>query len=149
MSSVIRDRAERDYRGGAAALSRTISLGSTTTRAEERAPDVISASRSVTLWRPTSPKSWRTVVSGGVKNCGLGNVVEADDAELPGNLTTHFVQRAQDAEGHLIVGREHSRDFADGHQPLPELVAGARAPVAGKRWRYVGACPSPSAGSSI
>src|SRR3954462_12109467 len=37
---------------------------------------------------------------------GLWDVVEADDAHLARDLAPALVQRAQDTEGHLVVGHE-------------------------------------------
>ena len=62
----------RPASGGAAVLERTISSGATLSRtgvcgAPRRRPSSVSRLR-----RPTSPKSWRTVVSGGVKYAASG-----------------------------------------------------------------------------
>ena len=78
-------------------------------------------------WRgwPTAVKSWRTVVSGGIEVRRLGDVVEADDADVAGTVQPGLGQRAQHARaaiwslahedrGHLVApgqspGRPRSR----------------------------------------
>ena len=55
------------YRRGAAVLCRTTSSGGTGAQAAERLPDSISSSMRLRALRPTSRKSCRIVVSGGMK----------------------------------------------------------------------------------
>ena len=69
----------------------------------------------------------------------LGDVVEPDHADLARDLVARLVQRAQHAEGHLVVGDEDRADAAPLHQPPAQLVARARAPVAEQDRRHVGA----------
>src|SRR3954449_12581791 len=61
---------------------------------------------------------------------GLGHVVEADDAHVAGHAAPALVQRAQQAEGHRVVGDEDRRRVAVVQQLLAEDVARLRAPVA-------------------
>ena len=69
----------------------------------------------------------------------LGQVVEADDADVPGHREPLLVQRGEQAERHLVVGEEHRRDAVPapdaGGQQLARRVARRRRPVAARAAR--------------
>src|SRR4051812_28044119 len=66
----------------------------------------------------------------------LGDVVEADHADVLGHRTARLVQGAQQAQSVLVVGREHRRDLRVGRQRQAPLVSRPGAPVAGDGRRH-------------
>ena len=122
-------------------LERRTSSGATSAGDGGPSPSdsIISSSRR-RLRRPISPKSWRTVVSGGVKYCASGMSSKPTTLTSPRDLAARLVQRAQHAERHLVVGDEDRASTSASPRQLPaELVARARAPVADQHRRRLGA----------
>src|SRR3712207_9043194 len=54
----------------------------------------------------------------------LGQVVEADDADVPRGLEPLLVERREQPHGHLVVGEEHRGDLLAGAPALGEPAAG-------------------------
>ena len=91
-------------------LRRTTSSGATVSRAGGWLESLITSRSSCSARRPISAKSWRTVVSGGVKYRASGTSSKPTTLTSPGDLPAVLVQRAQEAERHLVVGHEHGGD---------------------------------------
>ena len=87
-------------------LERTISSGVTSRCRGGPSGSSIVSSRSFSPRCPISPKSWRIVVSGGVKYGASGTSSNPTTLTSPGSAAG-LVQRPQDAERHLVVGDEH------------------------------------------
>src|SRR3954454_9668996 len=54
---------------------------------------------------------------------GLGQVVEADDADVPRRVQAFFVEGGEQAEGHLVVGEEDRGDVVAVTHPVGQLLA--------------------------
>ena len=89
--------------------------------------------------RPTASKSWRTVVSGGIRKPASGMSSKPTTLNVVGHRAARLPQRAQDPDGHLVVGDEHGGDVVARGQDLAQLVAARGGPVAQQRLAVAGA----------
>ena len=76
--------------------------------------------------RPTAVKSWRTVVSGGIRYAASGMSSKPTTLTSLGHASGRPRQRAEQAERHLVVGAEDGGDVAARGDLEPGLVAAAR-----------------------
>ena len=116
-------------------LARTISSGGTVSRDRRRAsPSICRSSRSsaaaADLVEVLAHRGQRRGEVG-----RLGDVVEADDADVLGDPAAELVQAPQDAQRHLVVGHEDGGDARVGEPGAGQLVARAGAPVADEQRR--------------
>jgi hypothetical protein len=118
--------------GGGPTLLRVTSVGDSTVRSGCGSA-AISLRSSAMPARATARKSGRTVVS------GLGDVVEADQADVAGHAAAVLAERPHDAQGQVVVRREHRGDLRHPGEHLPGPVAGRRRPVPGEQRRHLAA----------
>ena len=120
-------------------LSRTFNAGGTTTRRVDRWPrlDLLQQQQQalpadLVEVLVDRRERWR-------EELRLGDVVEADDAHFARHVTPGLVHGPQHPQRHLVVGGEDRGRVPHAGEALAELVARARAPVAGQQRRRVGA----------
>ena len=76
------------------------------------------------------PTGWRTVVSACDGQRGHGDVVEADDRQIAGNVEAELpARRIHEADGENIVGAEHAIRAA---RPAKQAGGGLVSPLIGK-----------------
>jgi hypothetical protein len=66
----------------------------------------------------------------------LGDVVEPDDADVPGNRPAGAAERVDETEGHLVVGGEDGRETPGPGQLQAGVVTEGGRPVAEDRRRH-------------
>ena len=111
---------------GAAVLSRTTSSVGTSVRAARARRPRSRAGAPRRERRPTSAKSWCTVVSGGQKCAASAMSSKPTTLTSPGTARPALVQGAQHAERHLVVGGEDGGDLGVARRARARLVARTR-----------------------
>ena len=123
--------------GGAVEARTTSSTGGSLAGGSSASGFSMACTRSLSPSCAAASNGWRTVVSGRGDVGGDGDVVEADDADVLRHPAAGLPQRADQADGHVVVRGEHRGHGAVGGQLAARRVAGSGRPVALDDGRFV------------